>query len=91
MVIKVLAEAEPDEIRFAELRRRIPGISQTMLSSTLQSLSRDRLLTRRVEDRVPPAVHYRLTPLGRSLEVPLSALRTWAEENMAAHRRDGRS
>ncbi|MGP9683485.1 MULTISPECIES: winged helix-turn-helix transcriptional regulator [unclassified Brachybacterium] len=84
MVIKVLAEAESEEIRFAELRRRIPGISQKMLSSTLQSLSKDRLVVRRVEDCVPPAVHYRLSPLGRSLEVPLSALRTWAEANMAA-------
>jgi hypothetical protein len=38
MAVKVLAEEAPDELRFAELRRRIPGISQKMLSVTLQSL-----------------------------------------------------
>ncbi|MBD0420362.1 helix-turn-helix transcriptional regulator [Streptomyces sp. TRM S81-3] len=82
MVVKVLAEEAPDEIRFAELRRRAPGISQKMLSATLQSLVRDGLVARRVEPTVPPAVHYRLTPLGLSLEGPLSALRVWAETHM---------
>ncbi|EOD66638.1 winged helix-turn-helix transcriptional regulator [Amycolatopsis vancoresmycina] len=84
MAVKVLAEAGEDEVRFAELQRRIPGVSQKMLSVTLQSLTRDGLVARRVEPTVPPRVHYRLTVLGQSLEVPLAALRTWAEENMAA-------
>ncbi|WP_328443854.1 winged helix-turn-helix transcriptional regulator [Amycolatopsis sp. NBC_00438] len=84
MAVKVLAEAEPDEVRFAELQRRMPGVSQKMLSVTLQSLTRDGLVARRVEATVPPRVHYRLTDLGRSLEVPLAALRDWAEENMMA-------
>ncbi|WP_371524936.1 helix-turn-helix transcriptional regulator [Streptomyces sp. NBC_01283] len=82
MAIKVLAEEAPDELRFAELRRRIPGISQKMLSVTLQSLVRDGLVARRVEPTVPPAVHYRLTELGLSLEGPLSVLRVWAETHM---------
>ncbi|MFJ4626617.1 winged helix-turn-helix transcriptional regulator [Streptomyces sp. NPDC088847] len=82
MVVKVLAETDPAEVRFAELRRRIPGISQKMLSVTLQSLVRDGLVARRVEPTVPPAVHYRLTELGLSLETPLAALRVWAETHM---------
>lgn len=82
MVVKVLAETDPGELRFAELRRRVPGISQKMLSVTLQSLVRDGLVARRVEPTVPPAVHYRLTELGLSLEIPLSALRAWAETHM---------
>ncbi|WP_290059408.1 winged helix-turn-helix transcriptional regulator [Amycolatopsis solani] len=84
MAVKVLAEAAPGEVRFADLQRRMPGVSQKMLSTTLQSLTRDGLVARRVEPTVPPKVHYRLTELGESLEVPLSALRTWAEENMPA-------
>ncbi|SFW91816.1 winged helix-turn-helix transcriptional regulator [Amycolatopsis australiensis] len=84
MVVKVLAEADPREVRFAELLRRMPGVSQKMLSVTLRSLTRDGLVARRVEPTVPPKVHYRLTDLGRSLEVPLAALRNWAEEHMAA-------
>ncbi|NEC06314.1 helix-turn-helix transcriptional regulator [Streptomyces sp. SID7909] len=83
MAVKVLAGEAPGELRFAELRRRVPGISQKMLSVTLQSLVRDGLVARRVEPTVPPAVHYRLTELGLSLEVPLSALRVWAETHMS--------
>jgi DNA-binding HxlR family transcriptional regulator len=83
MVVKVLAEAAPGEVRFAELRRRMPGVSQKMLSVTLHSLVRDGLVARRVEPTVPPRVHYRLTELGLSLEAPLAALRTWAEQHMA--------
>ncbi|MEV7040662.1 helix-turn-helix domain-containing protein [Amycolatopsis sp. NPDC051061] len=84
MAVKVLADAGPGEVRFAELQRRMPGVSQKMLSVTLRNLTRDGLVARRVEPTVPPKVHYRLTGLGRSLEVPLAALRTWAEENMPA-------
>ncbi|WP_338769942.1 helix-turn-helix domain-containing protein [Nocardia vulneris] len=83
MVIKILASADPPEVRFAELRRRIPGISQKMLSVTLAQLVRDNLVARRVTPTVPPQVHYRLTDLGLSLEVPLAALREWAEQNMS--------
>ncbi|MET8877072.1 helix-turn-helix domain-containing protein [Nocardia sp. NPDC004604] len=83
MVVKLLAEAAPGEVRFAELQRRMPGVSQKMLSVTLRSLSRDGLVARRVEPTVPPRVHYRLTDLGLSLENPLAALRAWAEEHMA--------
>lgn len=83
MAVKVLAEAAPGEVRFADLRRRMPGVSQKMLSVTLHSLVRDGLVTRRVEPTVPPRVHYRLTALGLSLETPLAALRSWAEDHMA--------
>ncbi|WP_328585193.1 winged helix-turn-helix transcriptional regulator [Streptomyces sp. NBC_00370] len=83
MAVKVLAEASPDEVRFAELQRRMTGVSQKMLSVTLQGLARDGLVERRVEASVPPRVYYRLTPLGLSLEGPLAAVRAWAEEHMA--------
>ncbi|MER5925825.1 winged helix-turn-helix transcriptional regulator [Streptomyces mirabilis] len=82
MAVKVLAEASPEEVRFAELRRRMPGVSQKMLSVTLQGMTRDGLVDRRVEPSVPPRVHYRLTPLGLSLEGPLAMVRAWAEEHM---------
>ena len=83
MAVKVLADAGPEEVRFAELRRRMPGVSQKMLSVTLQSLAKDGLVARRVEPTVPPSVHYRLTDLGRSLEDALAVLRAWAETHMA--------
>jgi DNA-binding HxlR family transcriptional regulator len=88
MAVKVLHDAGTDdagtgEVRFAELRRRMPGVSQKMLSQTLRSLVADGIVHRRVEDCVPPAVHYSLTPLGRSLDEPLEVLRRWAETHMA--------
>ncbi|MEU2337229.1 helix-turn-helix domain-containing protein [Streptomyces sp. NPDC013172] len=91
MTVKVLAEEHPHEVRFAQLRRRVPGISQKMLSATLQSLARDGLVARRVEPTVPPAVHYRLTELGLSLEGPLSVLRLWAETHMPEIDRNNRA
>ncbi|MBL7252794.1 helix-turn-helix transcriptional regulator [Actinoplanes sp. LDG1-01] len=71
-----------DELGFAELLRRVPGISHKMLSQTLRALAADGLVDRRVEDSVPPRVYYRLTALGRSLDEPLAALREWAERHM---------
>ncbi|MGW7353439.1 helix-turn-helix domain-containing protein [Streptomyces sp. Z26] len=90
MAIKVLAEAAPGEVRFAELRRRMPGVSQKMLSVTLRALVRDGLVARRVEPTVPPGVHYRLTDLGLSLDGPLAALRDWAETHMPEVDRNNR-
>ncbi|MFI2619572.1 winged helix-turn-helix transcriptional regulator [Streptomyces sp. NPDC018584] len=83
MVIKVLAEASTEEVRFAQLQRRMPGVSQKMLSVTLRGLTRDGLVDRRVEASVPPRVYYRLTPLGLTLVEPLARIREWAEEHMA--------
>lgn len=83
MTVKLLAERYPESARFSELQRAMPGVSHKMLSQTLQRLAADGLVTRRVEDSVPPAVHYALTALGRSLDEPLAILRDWAETHMA--------
>ncbi|HEY4112795.1 MAG TPA: helix-turn-helix domain-containing protein [Rhizomicrobium sp.] len=68
-------------VRFNELKRTIGGISQRMLTLTLRNLERDGLITRTVFPTVPPRVDYALTPLGRSLLVPVSALSEWALQN----------
>ncbi len=52
--------------------------------SAVEPLERDGLVRRRVEPTVPPAVHYSLTPLGRSLDGPLAAVRAWAERHITA-------
>ncbi|GLY03460.1 HxlR family transcriptional regulator [Actinoplanes sp. NBRC 101535] len=78
MAVLSLANAE-GELRFAELKREMTGISQKMLAQTLKSLERDGLVTRRVEASKPPRVHYSLTSLGTTLIGPLRALREWAE------------
>ena len=68
-------------MRFNELRRAIGGISQRMLTLTLRGLERDGLVTRTVFPTIPPRVDYALTPLGRDLLQPVSALGAWAMRN----------
>jgi DNA-binding HxlR family transcriptional regulator len=65
-------------MRFNEMKREIGGISQRMLTLTLRGLERDGLVTRTVFPTIPPRVDYALTPLGRSLLEPVSALGDWA-------------
>jgi DNA-binding HxlR family transcriptional regulator len=69
--------------RFNELKRAIGGISQRMLTLTLRGLERDGLVTRTVFPTIPPRVDYALTPLGRDLLQPVSALGAWAIRNQA--------
>jgi DNA-binding HxlR family transcriptional regulator len=78
-------------LRFGELKRALPDISQRMLTQSLRDLQRDGLIARRVYPTLPPSVDYRLTDLGRSLIEPLGALIRWAEaqaEAIAAARQD---
>ena len=67
--------------RFNELKRRIDGISQRMLTLTLRGLERDGLVERTFFPTIPPKVNYTLTDLGRSLRAPVSALGEWAIEH----------
>jgi DNA-binding HxlR family transcriptional regulator len=68
--------------RHGELRRAIDGISQKMLTQTLRSMEADGLVHRTVLGRVPPAVEYRLTPLGETLKDPLVAICRWAMNHL---------
>ena len=69
----------PGPQRPADLRRRVPGITQKMLTSTLRGMEADGLVARRVLKSDPPQhVEYELTPLGRTLEEPLAAICGWA-------------
>jgi DNA-binding HxlR family transcriptional regulator len=81
LIVGLLAERPH---RFGELRRRIGGISQKMLTQTLRSLERDGLVTRSVLPTVPVTVEYTLTPLGETLVPVLAAIRDWAEDHIAA-------
>jgi DNA-binding HxlR family transcriptional regulator len=68
--------------RFNQLHREVPDISQKMLTQTLRELQRDGLVARQVFDTKPPAVEYRLTPLGQSLIVPFGHLIEWANKSI---------
>ncbi len=69
-------------MRFNELRRRVGGISQRMLTLTVRGLERDGFVTRTVFPTIPPRVDYELTPLGHSLLTPIRELGSWAMQNI---------
>lgn len=68
--------------RFSELRRKVNGVSERMLSQTLQWLEADGLVQRRSLPVVPPHVEYSLTILGREAATKVAALADWIEENL---------
>ncbi|GAB2731366.1 winged helix-turn-helix transcriptional regulator [Nocardia thraciensis] len=81
--------------RFSALRRRVDGVSERMLSQTLQALERDGMIHREVQQSIPPRVEYTLTDLGAQVAEHLEALIVTLETNMgkvyeaqAAYRRD---
>ncbi|MFA4926968.1 MAG: helix-turn-helix domain-containing protein [Patulibacter sp.] len=62
-----LSALRDEPLRFNALRRRIDGISEKMLSQTLQALERDGFVVREVQATIPPRVEYSLTPLGTTV------------------------
>jgi DNA-binding HxlR family transcriptional regulator len=82
--VMVVGALSKGPIRYNEIRRRVEGISQRMLTLTLKGLEQDGLATRTMYPTIPPRVDYELTELGRKLIVPLKALHDWALENRPA-------
>lgn len=78
-VVTALAE---DTMRFTELKQYVQGITPKALTETLRALEQDGLVLREAYDENPPRVEYRLSPLGRSLLVPLQGVREWAESHV---------
>ena len=84
LVIYTLDKAGKEKVRFKELQREIPDISQKMLTVTLRTLEDDGYVTRTVYPEVPPRVEYALTERTRSLLPHINALIEWALENKDA-------
>jgi DNA-binding HxlR family transcriptional regulator len=68
------------KLRFSELRRKMPGISQKMLTEQLRELEGHGLVTRTVYAEVPPRVEYAVTPLGESLHPVITAIGDWGRK-----------
>lgn len=71
-------------LRFNEIRRKVPRVTQRMLTTQLRELEADGFVLRKVFAEVPPRVEYSLTELGRSLDPVIGALKTWGDANLAA-------
>ena len=70
--------------RFGELKKRLAGVTQRMLTLHLRELERDGLIHREVYREVPPKVEYSLTAMGRSLEPLLRFMSEWGHGNRDA-------
>ncbi len=81
MLVLFSLEGQPS-IRFKELQRSIPDISQKILTATLKMLEADGLINREAFPEVPPRVEYSLTEKGKSLLPLIDALLSWATDNM---------
>nr|BFF27179.1 hypothetical protein GCM10025732_51440 [Glycomyces mayteni] len=79
--IWVLLALRDGELRFFELRERIDGISEKMLSQTLRTLVRDGLVWREVEPSTPPKVTYGLNEVGRGTSDRLVEMFDWIKAN----------
>lgn len=82
-VCLVIGALSSGPMRFGELRRRLDGITQRMLTRTLRELERDGLVNRDVYPSIPPRVDYDLTDLGRSVVGLMDQIRIWSEEHIA--------
>ncbi|MEV0585499.1 helix-turn-helix domain-containing protein [Nonomuraea sp. NPDC050310] len=85
----IISLLEDGALRYTELQRDVPGISQRMLSHTLRQLQQDGLITRTAYAEVPPRVEYALTPLSRGLLDIVKQLIGWAADHrdeIRAHR-----
>jgi DNA-binding HxlR family transcriptional regulator len=87
--VLVLSELLDRPHRFSELRRAIGryggrGVSEKMLTQTLQTLERDGLVDRDAKPVIPPRVDYSLTDLGREAAEQIRGLALWTERRLAA-------
>ncbi|OZI09494.1 transcriptional regulator [Siphonobacter sp. BAB-5385] len=69
------------KLRFSELKKRLPNISERMLTLQLRKLEEDQMVTRTVYAEVPPRVEYELTPIGYELKPIIQQLEKWGQKH----------
>jgi DNA-binding HxlR family transcriptional regulator len=84
MILHVLHARLEGVARTGVLHRSLPGISKKMLTQTLREMEASGMVTRHVHGTVPPAVEYRLTPLGKRFVEPIELLYAWGQRNADA-------
>lgn len=81
--LRVLDKLCGRPLRFNELRRSIPVVTQKSLTTTLRRLERNGMVERVIASTRPLAVEYRITPLGKTLQGLIDALLNWTTVNMS--------
>lgn len=69
------------KLRFGELKKKLPNITERMLTLQLRKLEQHKLVKRTVYAEVPPRVDYELTPIGKELEPIISQMTHWGERH----------
>ena len=80
--VRVLHILNRQTLRYNELKRKIPGISQKVLTGVLRNLEESGIITRTVYPVIPPKVEYTITKLGATLLVSIESLQQWAEAHI---------
>ncbi len=78
--IPILYNLRDGKMRFNELKRALPNVTQKMLTQQLRELEKDGLVSRKVYAQVPPKVEYSITPMAEKLEPILDSLCGWGRE-----------
>jgi len=84
MILHTLHARHGGAARTGVLLRSLPGISKKMLTQTLREMEGSGLVSRDVQGTMPPAVEYRLTPLGTRFVAPVEWLYAWGRDNADA-------
>lgn len=84
MILHTLHARHGGVSRTGVLLRSLPGISKKMLTQTLREMEESGFLSRHVQGTIPPAVEYRLTPLGERFVEPVEMLYGWGRDNADA-------
>ena len=84
LLVLLALHEKAEAMRFSDLCKAIPDVSQKMLTSTLRKLEADDLLSRTIYPEVPPRVEYKLTKRGKTLIPLLNQLVDWSLDNMDA-------
>jgi len=69
------------KLRFSELKKRLPNITERMLTLQLRRLEENKIVVRTVYPEVPPRVEYELTPIGYALKPIIKEMENWGEEH----------
>lgn len=83
-ILAIMILSNSGKLRFNEINKMMPDVSQKMLTVTLRTLEADGLVSRKIFAEVPPRVEYELTAMGISLVPHIQGLSDWANEHLTA-------
>jgi DNA-binding HxlR family transcriptional regulator len=87
----IIGQLQRGVSRFGQLRRAIPGVTQTMLTQQLRELEEDGVVSRTIFPEIPPRVEYALTDFGKTLDCVLEVMGAWGERYHAMVREKKRA